>query len=96
MGAKNIFTLGFDMGFTGGKTHWHTGHRVPPSEANYTTRFRPAFEKLASKLAKHEVNLYSVTPTHAKVPCMDFADAIRVFEYEKSMGDDQASTPLQG
>jgi hypothetical protein len=69
LGASTIYLAGFDMGFPNGRTHWHEGHKVPSSEANYTNRFRPALESLVY-LAKedHSVQIEAVTPTAANIP----------------------------
>lgn len=77
MGASRIYVAGFDMGFPGARTHWHStkrgndwvsGHLVPPSESNYTTRFRPDLEALAAAAPAHGVTIASITDTMAAIP----------------------------
>lgn len=88
LGATRIFVAGFDMGFRNGKTHWHGGHRVPSSEQNYVSRFRPRFEKLVKICESKGVEIKSITETYAKVPRISPEDALKIFQNEASNGHD--------
>ena len=76
MGASRIYLAGFDMGFVGSQTHWHGGHAVPASSANYERRFRPALEQLVRDAKALDCHITSVTPTHADIPMTSIHDAI--------------------
>jgi hypothetical protein len=45
-GATRIVLLGYDMQYTGGKSHWHGDHPVKVPESWYKT-YRKHFERLA-------------------------------------------------
>jgi hypothetical protein len=68
LGAARIYLAGFDMAFEGLKTHWHGGHNVPSSEANYTNRFRPALEALVGIADQLSVQVSAITPSAAAIP----------------------------
>lgn len=76
LGAKTIYLAGFDMGFPEGKTHWHDPHPVPPSESNYTTRFRPRLESLVNEAAQAGVEIAAITPTMADIRRASLEEAL--------------------
>lgn len=76
LGAARIYLAGFDMGFKGERTHWHGGHNVPSSSANYQRRFRPALEALAKVAPDHGVSIMACTPTYADIPTCSLDQAL--------------------
>lgn len=77
LGAERIYLAGFDMGFVNGKSHWHQGHNVPSSEANYAKRFLPALESLVHGAEQLSVFISAVTPTLARIPMTPLLDAVQ-------------------
>lgn len=97
MGATRVYLAGFDMGFVGGRAHWHTEHLVPASQANYEIRFRPELEKLSEFMASKSLLLASVTHTQAKIPTIALDDALKDLEHEAHSMDNpslRATLPL--
>ena len=94
MGARQVFLVGFDMGFQGEKTHWHGGHVIPSSQPNYEQRFRPALEKLVIEAKERGVMIASLTDTQADLPRMDLSDALKELRLENCMDYPETSTPL--
>ena len=94
MGATAVYLVGFDMGFPGGCTHWHEGHKVPPSEANYVSRFRPALEKLVTMAAQRGIHVASITETMAAIPTVSLQDAMRDLDEKNGMDNATPPTPL--
>jgi hypothetical protein len=45
-GASRIILLGYDMQYTGGRSHWHDGHPIKSNEGTYKSVFRSTFDKL--------------------------------------------------
>ena len=68
LGASRIYLAGFDMGFKGSNTHWHGGHVVPASQANYERRFLPALEALVQEAKFLGVSISAVTRSYADIP----------------------------
>ena len=69
MGASRIVLLGFDMGVTGGKLHWHADHggrchNPPPSQIN---QWRRTVDAAAGQLLDMGVNVVNCTGTTALV-----------------------------
>jgi len=77
LGANRIYLAGFDMEFTGGRTHWHDGHRIPSSEANYKTRFKPMLEDLTKILDKRNILVAAITHTAADIPKLPLELALK-------------------
>lgn len=76
-GASRIVLLGFDMGFSGGESHWHPDHQIPSVEANYTDLFFPHYPGLVTALQKRGVEVIRCTPSRlAFVPEVSFAEAL--------------------
>jgi len=77
LGSPTIYLAGFDMGFPGGRTHWHEGHLVPSSESNYTRRFKPQLEELVRALHDRGISVSAITPTAADIPSTPFDMALK-------------------
>jgi len=60
MGAKLIYLLGYDMGRTGGKSHWFGSHPAGLCEGNYE-QLVPRFTKLATDLAREGVEVVNLS-----------------------------------
>lgn len=85
LGAKRIFLIGMDMSFRDGKTHWHGGHPIPASSANYEKRFRPALEKMVAILSNNGVEVATITPSAANIPVAPLQYVL------DSLGEDHAN-----
>lgn len=95
MGATRIYLFGFDMAFAGERTHWHETHRVPPSEQNYTRRFRPDLEALVRDAPGRGIRVATVTPSQAKIPAATLAEALENLADETNrMDHPSASAPV--
>lgn len=94
LGARQIFLVGFDMGFIHGRTHYHEGHPVPSSEANYKTRFRPALEKLCVMSQAKGIHIASITPTLADIPVIELDNALKELRLENCMDNLTAPATL--
>lgn len=46
-GAACVVLLGYDMQYTGGKSHWHGDHPTPVPEQWYTQSYAPRFKAFA-------------------------------------------------
>lgn len=46
---KRIVLLGFDLGYVGGKSHYHNTHNTVTDRNVYETLFRPSFDALADQ-----------------------------------------------
>jgi len=78
LGSPRIYLAGFDMDFApNGKTHWHEGHAIPSSQANYRVRFRPALEDLVKQAALRNIQIRAITPTTADIPTAPFDEALK-------------------
>lgn len=67
-GATRIVLLGFDMGFSDGKAHWHEDHQVPTPESNYSKLFLPTYPALIEALQARGVEVMRCTPS--KLDCV--------------------------
>ena len=64
LGAAKIVLLGYDMAFKGGRSHWHQGHPMNPSENTYQSML-PNFPTLVEPLKKRGVDVINATPGSA-------------------------------
>jgi len=96
LGAKTIYLAGFDMGFSGGRSHWHEGHATPSSEANYINRFRPKLEDLVQQASLCGVEISAITDTAANIPLTPLDAALKELMRENCMGHTSAPTGLPG
>lgn len=77
LGATRIYLAGFDMGYEAGPSHWHEGHPVPATEANYRVRFKPDLELLALTAQSLGVRIFTVTPSRAALPTANLTAALK-------------------
>lgn len=77
LGARRIYLAGFDMTFRGGRSHWHEGHAIPSSQANYEERFRPELVQLVERAAALGVDISAVTPSSAQIPHTPLETAVK-------------------
>lgn len=88
LGATSIYLFGFDMTFRGSdqsKTHWHTGHKIPSTLANYENRFRPDLEDLAEIAYGMGVRVLAATPSSAKIEHVSTSRALDALEHAKRL-----------
>lgn len=73
LGAYRIILLGFDMGYTGSKSHFHEHHEISPSSQTYKELFIPSIESLALQVKHLPVKIINCS-TFSKLKCFDFGD----------------------
>lgn len=56
-GAKRILLLGYDMRYTGGKSHWHAGHPVKVPEQHYSGMYAKKFDTMLPQLKARGVEV---------------------------------------
>ena len=64
LGAARIVLLGYDMGFKGGRSHWHKGHPINPCEGTYQSML-PHFPALVAPLKQRGIDIINATPSSA-------------------------------
>lgn len=60
-GAARIVLLGYDMQYTGGKSHWHGGHPQKVPEVWYTQAYARHFKWLAETCSLPIINASAET-----------------------------------
>lgn len=78
LGVKQIYLLGFDMGLTANRSHWHA-HRSKTTSEDAFRRHLRGIHAIADELKKHpEVKVINVTPgsriTSDIFPWMSFTE----------------------
>lgn len=78
-GASALLLLGYTMGWPGGRTHWHDGHKVAGTESSYK-RMLARFPDLADALAVRGIRVWNCSPASALDvwPKVDLEYALRV------------------
>lgn len=62
MGAKKIILLGYDMGMSGTKSHFHDGYPVKPTRKEiYMQRFIVSFPHIANDLKAEGIKIYNTS-----------------------------------
>jgi hypothetical protein len=77
LGAKRIILLGFDMGRTGGKSHWHGDHPHGLSNGGNYPQWIEYFRMLAKDLKAKGVDVINCTRT-TNLDCFPQADIASV------------------
>ena len=73
LGAKNIILLGFDMKYTGSRSHFHKDHTFPTPNSNYNEMFIPSIESLAKETSHLSVDIINCNKNSA-LRCFKFGD----------------------
>jgi hypothetical protein len=73
LNAQRILLLGFDMGFTAGKSHFHNHHDAPVSNMTYPEVFIPSIESLAKEIKHLPVKIINCF-RESKLKCFEFGD----------------------
>tara|TARA_R100000655_G_scaffold26167_3_gene53930 strand:- start:885 stop:1700 length:816 start_codon:yes stop_codon:yes gene_type:complete len=69
LGVKRIILLGFDMGNTGGKSHFHEGYPVKKTQdKTYEMTMAPCFLSLVEPLKRKKVEVINANP-NSKLNC---------------------------
>jgi hypothetical protein len=63
MKARRIILLGYDMGLSKGKSHWHEGHGLPMSNSIYSDLFIPSISSMAAPLKNLKVDVVNCSET---------------------------------
>lgn len=76
-GAKRVLLLGYEMGFTNGRSHWHKGHPEATPERIYH-RFAERFARTVPQLKKLGVQVINCTPRSrlTAYPMKDLAEVV--------------------
>jgi len=81
LGANPIYLLGYDMGYTGPKAHYHTHY--PQPYGNKSTgvfeAYTHSFQQVAPTLKKLGVRVINLNP-RSGLRCFEFGDAKRVLQ----------------
>lgn len=64
-GARRIILLGFDLRFSGDRSHWHDGYPIKNREETLTQKMRPYFDGLAAELKSDGVEVLNACPRSA-------------------------------
>ncbi len=92
LGAVRIFLLGFDMGKTKGKSHWHDEPRNVRDEAYL--RFLKGFRSVYHELKKFpSVRVFNVTDGSSYVPLADRVECVSCKERAKIAASQLIPTP---
>lgn len=73
LGAYRIILLGFDMGYTGSKSHFHDHHQAPTAFATYAELFIPSIESMAAAIRHIPVTIINCSST-TKLKCFAIGD----------------------
>lgn len=78
-GARRIILLGYDMQFTGGKTHWHGDHPKGLANPSEFSRFLQHFPALAAGCKQAGVEVINCTRQTAleAFPRADLHEALK-------------------
>ena len=63
-GAARVLLVGYDMRFTGGRSHWHAGHPVKVAEDRYL-QYARSYKTMLPQLARLGVEVVNCTPGSA-------------------------------
>ena len=72
MGASKIYLLGYDMGYTGNKTHFHDGYPSNTAKQTVYNNMLKYFEDNA-EIIKATVKIYN-TSRNSNLKCFDYID----------------------
>lgn len=73
LGAYRVILLGFDMGYTGSKYHFHEHHAVSTAATTYPELFIPSIESMAKEMKHLPVKIINCN-TCSKLKCFEFGD----------------------
>ncbi len=69
--ASRVFLLGFDMGYIGGKSHFHDDHVTPTASSTYSELFIPSMNSMAKELEAHPVQIINCF-SESNLKCFKF------------------------
>lgn len=73
LGAYRVILLGFDMGYTGSKSHFHEHHPVSTAARTYPELFIPSIESMAKDIKHLPVKIINCN-IYSKLKCFEFGD----------------------
>ena len=71
LGAYRIFLLGFDMGYTGSKSHFHEEYQSSVGSSTYTELFIPSIVSMAKDIKHIPVTIINCSIS-SKLTCFEF------------------------